>query len=29
VEARLQGWEEFDEKVDRIIAVEAFDACSA
>ena len=28
VEARLQGWEEFDEKVDRIIAVEAFDACS-
>jgi cyclopropane-fatty-acyl-phospholipid synthase len=28
VEARLQGWEEFDEKVDRIITVEAFDACS-
>ena len=28
VEARLQGWVEFDEKVDRIIAVEAFDACS-
>ena len=26
VEARLQGWEEFDEKVDRIITVEAFDA---
>jgi cyclopropane-fatty-acyl-phospholipid synthase len=25
-EARLQGWEEFDEKVDRIITVEAFDA---
>jgi cyclopropane-fatty-acyl-phospholipid synthase len=24
-EARLQGWEEFDEKVDRIITVEAFD----
>jgi len=26
VVARLQGWEEFDEKVDRIITVEAFDA---
>jgi cyclopropane-fatty-acyl-phospholipid synthase len=26
VEARLQGWEEFDDKVDRIITVEAFDA---
>ena len=26
VEARLQGWEEFDENVDRIITVEAFDA---
>ncbi|HZA08579.1 cyclopropane mycolic acid synthase family methyltransferase [Mycobacterium sp.] len=26
VEARLQGWEEFDEKVDRIITIEAFDA---
>jgi cyclopropane-fatty-acyl-phospholipid synthase len=25
-EARLQGWVEFDEKVDRIITVEAFDA---
>jgi cyclopropane-fatty-acyl-phospholipid synthase len=25
-EARLQGWEEFEEKVDRIITVEAFDA---
>jgi cyclopropane-fatty-acyl-phospholipid synthase len=25
-EARLQGWEEFDEKVDRIVTVEAFDA---
>jgi cyclopropane-fatty-acyl-phospholipid synthase len=25
-EARLQGWEEFGEKVDRIITVEAFDA---
>jgi cyclopropane-fatty-acyl-phospholipid synthase len=25
-DARLQGWEEFDEKVDRIITVEAFDA---
>ena len=25
-EARLQGWEEFDEKVDRIITFEAFDA---
>jgi cyclopropane-fatty-acyl-phospholipid synthase len=25
-EARLQGWEEFDEKVDRIISFEAFDA---
>jgi cyclopropane-fatty-acyl-phospholipid synthase len=25
-EARLQGWEEFDEKVDRIVSVEAFDA---
>ncbi|KAA8966873.1 cyclopropane mycolic acid synthase family methyltransferase [Mycobacterium sp.] len=25
-QARLQGWEEFDEKVDRIITVEAFDA---
>jgi cyclopropane-fatty-acyl-phospholipid synthase len=25
-EARLQGWEEFDEKVDRILTVEAFDA---
>lgn len=25
-EARLQGWEEFDEKVDRIFSVEAFDA---
>lgn len=25
-EARLQGWEEFDEKVDRIITLEAFDA---
>jgi cyclopropane-fatty-acyl-phospholipid synthase len=25
-EARLQGWEEFDEKVDRIITIEAFDA---
>lgn len=26
VEARLQGWEEFDEKVDRILTIEAFDA---
>jgi cyclopropane-fatty-acyl-phospholipid synthase len=26
VEARLQGWEEFDDKVDRIVTVEAFDA---
>ena len=26
VEARLQGWEEFDEKVDRIFSVEAFDS---
>jgi cyclopropane-fatty-acyl-phospholipid synthase len=26
VEARLQGWEEFDDKVDRIVSVEAFDA---
>jgi cyclopropane-fatty-acyl-phospholipid synthase len=26
VEARLQGWEEFNEKVDRIITIEAFDA---
>jgi cyclopropane-fatty-acyl-phospholipid synthase len=26
VEARLQGWEEFDEKVDRIVSFEAFDA---
>ncbi len=25
-EARLQGWEEFDERVDRIISFEAFDA---
>lgn len=25
-EARLQGWEEFDEHVDRIVTVEAFDA---
>jgi cyclopropane-fatty-acyl-phospholipid synthase len=25
-EARLQGWEEFDDKVDRIITIEAFDA---
>lgn len=25
-EARLQGWEEFDEKVDRIFTIEAFDA---
>lgn len=25
-EARLQGWEEFDEKVDRIVTIEAFDA---
>ncbi|ORW00901.1 cyclopropane mycolic acid synthase family methyltransferase [Mycobacterium kyorinense] len=25
-EARLQGWEEFEEKVDRIVTVEAFDA---
>ena len=25
-EARLQGWEEFDEKVDRIVSVEAFDS---
>src|SRR5947209_12337662 len=25
-EARLQGWEEFEEKVDRIITFEAFDA---
>lgn len=25
-EARLQGWEEFDEKVDRIVSFEAFDA---
>jgi len=25
-QARLQGWEEFEEKVDRIITVEAFDA---
>lgn len=25
-EARLQGWEEFDEPVDRIISFEAFDA---
>ncbi|OBI97409.1 SAM-dependent methyltransferase [Mycobacterium alsense] len=25
-EARLQGWEEFDEKVDRILTIEAFDA---
>jgi cyclopropane-fatty-acyl-phospholipid synthase len=26
VEARLQGWEEFDQKVDRVISFEAFDA---
>lgn len=26
VEARLQGWEEFDDKVDRIVTIEAFDA---
>lgn len=26
VEARLQGWEQFDEKVDRIVTIEAFDA---
>lgn len=26
VEARLQGWEEFDEPVDRIVTIEAFDA---
>ncbi|HZE16688.1 MAG TPA: class I SAM-dependent methyltransferase, partial [Mycobacterium sp.] len=26
VEVRLQGWEEFDEKVDRIVSFEAFDA---
>ncbi len=26
VQARLQGWEEFDEKVDRIVTIEAFDA---
>jgi cyclopropane-fatty-acyl-phospholipid synthase len=26
VEARLQGWEEFDEQVDRIITFEAYDA---
>jgi cyclopropane-fatty-acyl-phospholipid synthase len=26
VEARLQGWEEFDENVDRIVTIEAFDA---
>ena len=26
VEARLQGWEEFDQKVDRIVTIEAFDA---
>lgn len=25
-EARLQGWEEFDEQVDRIVTIEAFDA---
>src|SRR6201999_3874080 len=25
-EARLQGWEEFDQKVDRVISFEAFDA---
>ncbi len=25
-EARLQGWEQFDEKVDRIVSFEAFDA---
>src|SRR6201999_524736 len=25
-ESRLQGWEEFDEKVDRIVSFEAFDA---
>jgi cyclopropane-fatty-acyl-phospholipid synthase len=25
-EARVQGWEEFDEKVDRIVSFEAFDA---
>jgi cyclopropane-fatty-acyl-phospholipid synthase len=25
-EARLQGWEEFDENVDRIVTIEAFDA---
>lgn len=25
-EARLQGWEEFDQKVDRIVSFEAFDA---
>jgi cyclopropane-fatty-acyl-phospholipid synthase len=25
-EARLQGWEEFEDKVDRIVTVEAFDA---
>jgi cyclopropane-fatty-acyl-phospholipid synthase len=25
-EARLQGWEEFDEKIDRIVSFEAFDA---
>jgi cyclopropane-fatty-acyl-phospholipid synthase len=28
-EARLQGWEEFDEKVDRIVSFEAFDAFKA
>jgi len=28
-EARLQGWEEFDEKVDRIVTFEAFDAFKA
>jgi len=26
VEARLQGWEEFEDKVDRIVTIEAFDA---
>jgi cyclopropane-fatty-acyl-phospholipid synthase len=26
MEARLQGWEEFDEKIDRIVTFEAFDA---
>jgi cyclopropane-fatty-acyl-phospholipid synthase len=26
VEARLQGWEEFHDKVDRIVTIEAFDA---